>query len=238
MWSQVPTYSEMCPRGPYTFTVSTPVRVRAERVEVRRSREAILAAAEKHYTVHEFDPSMSELAKLAGVGNATLYRRYPSIDDVIRELYTRLLGELQELEPVILAQPTGWDAIVALVMGIVETLDAHPALARLNRRAVAIDNDQRLSSLWDDKLAQIVAWAQAEGTLRPDVNHHDITFAAFRFGYSNLPPDERDRVLGRQVGIILDGLRADGRRTELPGGVITGQDLHQIFRYEVENPRD
>jgi len=204
---------------------------------VGRSREAILAAAEKHYSVLDADPSMSELAKLAGVGNATLYRRFSSIDDVIRELYGRLLGELQALEPVILAQPTGWDAIVALVVGIVETLDAHPALARLNRRAVAIDDDRRLSTLWDDKLEQIVNWAQAEGSLRRDVNHNDITFAAFRFGYVNLPPGERDRVLGRQVGIILDGLRSDGRRTELPGGVITAHDLHQIFRHEVENPR-
>lgn len=204
---------------------------------MRRSREKILAAAEEHYSHRDADPSMSELAHAAGVGSATLYRRYPTLDDVIRDLYGKLLGELEGIAEHVYSQPTGWDAIVALVMGIIDTLQAHPAIPRLNRRVVSLDNDDSFSARWDEQLAQLVLLAQAEGTLRGDVNATDITFAAFRLGgYLNLPPTERDRILGRQVGIILDGLRADGRHVTLPGGPITRDDLHRIFRYEVDNP--
>jgi len=211
--------------------------VRAERVEVRRSREAILAAAETYYSTHDVDPTMAELAQLAGVGSATLYRRFPSIDDLVPEVYTRAMAHLQPVAEVVAAQTTGWDGIVALMTGIVETLQQHPSIPRLNRRMVAVDDEHRFASEWEQRLDDLVHFAQAEGSLRTDVNPNDITFAAFRIGsYSNLPPSERDRVLGRQLGIVLDGLRADGARAPLPGKPITPEQLHEIFRHEAANP--
>ena len=204
---------------------------------MRRSRELILAAAEKYFSDYDTPLTMSELAHLAGVGNATLYRRYSSIDEVIRELYGRLLGALQSVADDVLAQPSAWDGIVALVIGIANTLQDHPAIPRLNRRMVEIDDGHRFASQWDDALDQLVAGAQAEGKLRPDVNSNDITFAAFRVGsYANLPPSERDRVIGRQIGIILDGIRVDGVRSTLPGSPISSAEVHEIFRYEVAHP--
>jgi AcrR family transcriptional regulator len=212
-------------------------RVRAERSEVRRSREAILAAAERHWSVKDADPTMAELAELAGVGSATLYRRYPSIDEVIRELFGRLMNEFSPIAAAVDAQPTGWDGIVALVMGIIDVLQAHPALPRLNRKMVARDPEHRFSTGWDELLDALVSRSQREGSLRPDVNANDITFAAFSIGsYSNLPPNEAGRIIGRRVGIVLDGLRADGVRTPLPGEPISMDDLQQIFRHEVEHP--
>jgi AcrR family transcriptional regulator len=212
-------------------------RVRAERVEVRRSREAILAAAERHYAAHDADPTMAQLAHLADVGTATLYRRFPSIDDVVRALHARLIAEFGRVEAAVAAQTSGWDGVVALVTTIIEVLQAHPAIPRLNRKMVALDDDQQLSTGWAAQLDALIAVAQAEGSLRPDVTSNDVTFAAFRIGsYSNLPPDEADRIIGRQVGIVLDGLRADGGRRPLPGGPIGTDDLHRVFRYEVSHP--
>lgn len=212
-------------------------RVRAERVEVRRSREAILAAAEQHYAVRDADPTMAQLAQLAGVGTATLYRRFPSIDDVVRALHGRLIAEFGRVEEAVAAQPTAWDGVVALVTAVIDVLQDHPAIPRLNRKMVALDDDQQLSARWADRLEALIAAAQAEGALRPDVTANDVTFAAFRLGsYSNLPPDEAARIIGRQLGIVLDGLRADGTRNPLPGDPIRPDDLHRVFRYEVSHP--
>jgi AcrR family transcriptional regulator len=212
-------------------------RVRAERVEVRRSREAILAAAERHYAVQDADPTMAQLAQLAGVGTATLYRRFPGVDDVVRALHGRLLAEFDRVEAAVVAQRTGWDGVVALVTTIIDVLQEHPAIPRLNRKMVALDDDQQFSSRWADRLDALIGAAQAEGALRPDVTANDVTFAAFRLGsYSNLPPDEADRIIGRQLGIVLDGLRADGGRRPLPGDPIGPEDLHRVFHYEVSHP--
>ncbi|MCJ1712861.1 TetR/AcrR family transcriptional regulator [Curtobacterium sp. VKM Ac-2922] len=212
-------------------------RTRAERVEVRRSREAILAAAEAHYAVKDTDPSMVQLAQLAGVGVATLYRRYASVDDVIRELHARLLGHFTRVETLVAARPTAWEAVVALVTGIIDVLQEHPAIPQLNRKMVALENNDRFTSTWNDQLDALIRAAQTEGTLRSDVTANDVTFAAFRIGsYANLPPDDAGRIIGRQVGIVLDGLRADGSRHPLPGDPITMQELQRIFRHEVDHP--
>lgn len=212
-------------------------RVRAERVEVRRSREAILSAAEAHYAVKDADPSMVQLARLAGVGIATLYRRYASVDDVIRALHARLLVEFTRVEDDVAAQSTAWDAVVALISGIIDVLQEHPAIPRLNRKMVALDDDDQFTSTWNDKLDTVIRAAQAEGSLRTDVTANDVTFAAFRIGsYSNLPPDDAGRILGRQIGIVLDGLRTDGVRQPLPGDPITMTELHGIFQHEADHP--
>jgi AcrR family transcriptional regulator len=212
-------------------------RVRAERVEVQRSREAILSAAEAHYAVKDADPSMVQLAQLAGVGIATLYRRYASVDDVIRELHARLLTHFARIEDLVAARPTAWDAVVALVMGIIDVLQEHPAIPRLNRKMVALEDSDQFTSRWNDRLDALILAAQAEGTLRADVTANDVTFAAFRIGsYSNLPPDDAGRIIGRQVGIVLDGLRANGTRNPLPGEPITMGELQGIFRHEVDHP--
>lgn len=212
-------------------------RVRAERVEVRRSREAILSAAEAHYAVKDADPSMVQLARLAGVGIATLYRRYASVDDVIRALHARLLVEFTRVEDDVAAQSTAWDAVVALITGIIDVLQEHPAIPRLNRKMVALDDDDQFTSTWNDKLDTVIRAAQAEGSLRTDVTANDVTFAAFRIGsYSNLPPDDAGRIIGRQIGIVLDGLRADGVRRPLPGDPITMTELHGIFQHEADHP--
>lgn len=213
-------------------------RVRAERIEVRLSRERILEAAERHYSVEESDPTMARLARMADVGVATLYRRYAQVDDVVRDLYTQLMQEFTPLAARIASQTTGWGGIVVLVEGIVTVLQDHPAIPRLNRRMVALDSSHRFADDWQQPLDALVMRAQQEGSLRRDVNANDITFAAFRLGsYLNLPPDEKRRVLDRQTTIVLDGLRAYGSPTAMPGAPFSHDDVHQIFRHEVDNPR-
>lgn len=218
--------------------MSSVPRVRAERVEVRLSREKILDAAERHYSVEESDPTMARLARMADVGVATLYRRYPQVDDVVRDLYTRLMQEFSPLAARVMAQTTGWGGIVVLVEGIVSILQEHPAIPRLNRRMVALDGDHRFASDWQQPLDALVLRGQQEGSLRSDVNANDVTFAAFRLGsYLNLPPAEKRRVLDRQTTIVLDGLRAHGSPTAMPGAPISHEDVHGIFRHEVDHPR-
>jgi AcrR family transcriptional regulator len=212
-----------------------PGKPRAERIEIRRSREAILAAAEAHWTRTGSDPSMSELAQLAGVGNATLWRRFGSIEDVVRALSARHVELLQEVAEETLAQPTGWDAIVAMVTGVATLIEAHPALPRIARRMVELEPGRRPGAQWEAGIAAIVQRAHEEGALRADAEANDILLAAFRVGdYGFLPASARPRVIARQVAIVLDGLRADGERRRLPGEIITPDELQRYFQQPLD----
>lgn len=207
---------------------------RAERVEVTRSRLRILDAAEAHYETHSTDPTMSQLARAAGVGNATLWRRFSSIDEVVRSLYARSIGLLQQVADDMLAQETGWDAVVALVTGIATTIAAHPAIPQLTRRMVVLEPGLRHGAQWDADLKRVARRAQEEGTLRPDVDANDLTLAAFRIGdYVYLPVEARPRVIARQIAIVLDGLRADGARSPMPGTGITSEEIQGYYRHPI-----
>jgi AcrR family transcriptional regulator len=212
-----------------------PGKPRAERVEIRRSREAILAAAEAHWNRTSVDPAMSELAQLAGVGNATLWRRFGSIEDVVRALSARHIELLDEVAAATLAQPTGWDAIVTMVTGVATLIEAHPALPRISRRMVELEPGRRPGVRWEAQIAEIVRRAHEEGALRADAEANDILLAAFRVGdYGYLPSSARPRVIARQVAIVLDGLRADGERVPLPGEVITPAELQRFFQQPLD----
>lgn len=206
-------------------------RVRAERVEVRRSREQILAAAESHLARNDTDLSMSELARLAGVGSATLYRRFASVDDVVRELYDRHTLAQQVVIDDMVRQPTGWDGIVVLVSGLATLTLARPAVPRVIRRVTQLDPAIRHGAEWDAALREVTARAQEEGMLRPDVDANDISLGSFGLGdYSYLPDGARERIVSRQIVVFLDGLRAGPERTPLPGVAMATDDIQAYLR--------
>jgi AcrR family transcriptional regulator len=79
-----------------------PTSVRPLRADARRNREAILGAARAVFEVDGILAPLDGIATAAGVGNATLYRHFPTRDDllaaVIEESIDEVLSEAAELE--------------------------------------------------------------------------------------------------------------------------------------------
>lgn len=78
------------------------------RSDATRNRTALLTAARKVFDADGADASLDKIATVAGVGNATLYRNFPTRDDllveVMRESVTELLAAADELAATITAQ--------------------------------------------------------------------------------------------------------------------------------------
>jgi AcrR family transcriptional regulator len=70
-----------------------PVGVVSMRADARRNRERILAAAREVFGQYGTDAQMDEIARRAGVGVGTLYRHFPTKDDLVGELITIKLGD-------------------------------------------------------------------------------------------------------------------------------------------------
>jgi AcrR family transcriptional regulator len=58
------------------------------RADAQRNRMAVLAAAEAVYAEQGVDVSLNEIARRANTGNATLYRHFPTREDLLAEVYT------------------------------------------------------------------------------------------------------------------------------------------------------
>ncbi|MEU7478265.1 helix-turn-helix domain-containing protein [Lentzea sp. NPDC042327] len=71
------------------------------RADAQRNRDAILVAARETFEAEGVLASLDAIALRAGVGNATLYRNFPTRDDlvaaVIEGFYARALAEADEL---------------------------------------------------------------------------------------------------------------------------------------------
>jgi AcrR family transcriptional regulator len=63
-------------------------RSTVRRADAERNREKILAAARAAFTDTEAPVSMAEISRRAGVGMATLYRNFPSRQELLEALYT------------------------------------------------------------------------------------------------------------------------------------------------------
>jgi AcrR family transcriptional regulator len=176
------------------------------RKDAQRNHEAILAAARQLFADCA-DVPMCEVAKLAGVGQATLYRHFPDR----RNLAAALLAEQMERTERIAAQHAGDpDAFFVLLRTIVEHVARFFSLGQLAREDECLGSEldrrrQRLAEL----ITQPLADAKAAGTLRRDITMDDVflVVSACRGAMDGAPgPVARAVAGGRVLALLLGGL--------------------------------
>ncbi|MFE7467813.1 TetR/AcrR family transcriptional regulator [Streptomyces sp. NPDC057499] len=202
-------------------------RTARPRADALRNRERIVTAAREMFV--EFGPEvpLDEVARRAGVGNATLYRNFPDraalVHEVVLSVTSRTTDRAREAEA--------------------EEADPFAALSRFVHAAA----DERigalcpmLSGVFDrdhpDLLAErgrleeavegLVSRAMTAGRLRTDIAVGDVIVALSQLTRP-LPgtgcPDI-DRFAHRHLQLFLDGLQTPAR-SELPGSAATLEDL-------------
>jgi AcrR family transcriptional regulator len=200
------------------------------RADARRNRDRIVAAATQAFVVQGADVPVEEIARAAGVGVGTVYRRFPDRDALIREVAQETLRTaLSQVRVAVTEEPTAWAALVrflgqsrALRLSVRLMMDSPDA------RATMVDDPEicRLRRAMMDVLDRVVHAAQAEGSLRADVGTGDVATAFVLLVRPLLLPDAdvASAALERCLGVMLDGLRA-GSGSELPGAPLHRSDL-------------
>ncbi|GLV77558.1 TetR/AcrR family transcriptional regulator [Streptomyces hygroscopicus] len=183
------------------------------RADARRNREQILRAAREVFTDQGPDAPLDEIARRAGVGIATLYRRFPRRDDLHRgvavEVLTALIGAANR------AAAEEDDACLALRRFLHTALDLKigSVLPSLLGRFTADDVLDGMPGDAVDPVDALLVRAQAQGRIRPDVVFGDITLMIIRLSRP-LPGGGRfaadDALAHRQLDVYLDGLRPTG----------------------------
>ncbi|MFD2421593.1 TetR/AcrR family transcriptional regulator [Amycolatopsis pigmentata] len=203
------------------------------RADARRNREQIIAAAKKMFLEFGPDVPMEDIARGAGVGVGTLYRRFPDREALIRAVARdNFEVVLAEARAVAAEEPSAWQAIVRLLTRSLDLkLSVHLAVVSPLAWAI-IRNDEKTQEFRDGIMAvldELIQAAQADGSMRDDVAAGDVALLCSmllrpnRFG-----SDEKwsETVLDRALGVIVDGLRAGGT-SPLPGRPVTGDDLRK-----------
>ena len=175
---------------------------RPTRADARRNFDALLGAARDAFAGKGADASLEDIARQAGVGIGTLYRNFPTRQDLFNAVY---FGEIEELcqaaEDVADLPP--WEALTTWLRRFVQYAATKRAIwESLNR-----DSD-RFKTAREAMYAAgtpLFERAQKAGEARKDVSFDDLlrmvsglTAAGF------VDDDQRVRVLE----IALDGVRA------------------------------
>jgi AcrR family transcriptional regulator len=179
------------------------------RKDAQRNREAILGAARELFAESSEVP-MHEIARRAGVGQATLYRHFPDRGAVAAALAAEILVGLERIAAEHAGDP---DAFFVLLRGLVN------AQARCNLVHV-LQEDTRAESEREpreqrfvDLLRRPLRDAKAAGTLRRDLTVDDVfLLMAMVTGAMDETADPAERVARamRALELTLHGLTTPG----------------------------
>jgi AcrR family transcriptional regulator len=180
------------------------------RADARRNREAILEAARQVFRERGLSAPLEEVAARAGVGTATLYRRFPAKADLVEAAFEAELRAYVAAVERGLADPDPWAGFVSAIMEICRMQAADRALADLvtmvpPRAGALRATAERGSAL----IHRLVARAQASGGLRPDFTPQDVVLLLMaNAGVVHRMASEAPDGALRPVAFMVDGLRA------------------------------
>ncbi|WP_406196969.1 TetR/AcrR family transcriptional regulator [Kitasatospora sp. NBC_01560] len=205
-----------------------PVRTPKLRADATRNRERIVLAARDAFVEYGADAPLDEIAKRAGVGNATLYRNFPDRTALIREVALLVKNRVLALAETTPAESDGpFDALQRFVHATVA--EKIGALCPILTHRID-PHDPELTDARDRLIAavgELMERARQAGELRTDVDHGDL-FIAMSQLTRPLPGTSchiLDDFVHRHLQLFLDGLRAPARST-LPGRAATFEDFH------------
>ena len=164
------------------------------------------------------DAPLDEIARRAGVGNATLYRRFPARRDLIAAVFLDTLRQIVDAGERALAEPDPWTAFAGHLVFLGEFQAGNRALADL--LTASIDGKGELAELRGvafDNLNQLIDNAQDAGVLRADFGHADVVLILMAgAGLIQRTADAAPTAWRRHLSYVLDGLRAPGSTPATP----------------------
>jgi AcrR family transcriptional regulator len=146
------------------------------RADARENRTRVLEAAREMFARRGIDVPMTAIARQAGVGVATLYRRFPTREALITEVFTDELTACVAVVDDALADPDPWHGFSRLIERVctMQATDRGFTEAFLTTYPNALDFDRRRRRA-EQGFAEIVRRAKASGQLRADFHPHDLT---------------------------------------------------------------
>ena len=180
---------------------------RPQRADARRNYERVLAAAGEVFGELGVTAPLDEIARRAGVGNATMYRHFPTRRELVIAVYAGEVTALCELGRSLAADPSPGDALFRWL----RAFTAHVATKRELPLAIPDDDDGQRSALyrqWHGTMrataSELLGRAQDADVIRRDLAVSDLLASASGIGFAAADDDQIDRLLA----IVRQGVMA------------------------------
>jgi AcrR family transcriptional regulator len=203
------------------------------RADARRNREQIIEAARDLFVRHGPDVPMEEIARTAGVGVGTLYRRFPDREELIKAVSLDNFERLAEVAGRIEAEePEPSKALMTLLYTSLELRLGITMTAISPRASMAVQDSPEIQRNRDKVMTvatRLLHRAQAVGTMRRDIEIGDVVLMLILVARLIPPTDNAlsEMVFQRLAMLTMDGLRTTSG-SELAGEPLTFQDIEKL----------
>jgi len=182
----------------------------ALRADAARNLELILEAAEQAFAEKGNEACVADIAARAGVGQATIFRRFETKDDLIAAVFERKIKQLLTAAESAARKRRAWDGLLELMSTVTELHFRDRGF--FQSMAHQLMKNQHLADLkgqMKDAVAGLVDRAKAEGDLRQDISAEDVfAFCCAAAQAGSMAPSATARAWKRYLAVITDGMRA------------------------------
>ena len=203
--------------------------MRGRRAEAARNDERVRRAAREVLAASR-DAPMAQVANHAGVGVATLYRRYASREALVAETWLESVREVEAQARVALdrARMFPWGAFVGFMTASVASGMGALAAALAEARPPAEDLVAAEGSMCA-AIGELLEVAQQAGAVRPDVGVEDVRLLFEQLHAVRVADPAREATLrSRYLALVLQALRAPGA-APLPGPPPTAREVSSPY---------
>ena len=207
--------------------------VRPLRRDAERNRQRILKAASDVFNERGLDVSLDEIARHAGVGVGTVYRRFQTKEELIEALFIDRLDSVAAIADEAHAASDPWRGLVSFMERMAEIMAGDLGLRQMlmyatyGRDLVAVARQRN-----EPLIARLVQRAQAAGQLRADIQQTDIPFIVFMLTEAaHLAYAANPGIWRRYLTLIVDGMQP-GREdvTPLPVAAMRPDEMEKSMR--------
>ena len=193
------------------------------RADAERNRRRLLAAAKELFATRGLHVTLDDIARHAGVGTGTAYRRFPNKDALIEALMADRIHEIGAIARESLEDPDPWRALAGFFERAMALQAADRGLKDIlwssghgkeqvvhARRAIA------------PPVTKLVARAVEAGVVRADMGTSDVPMINYMLSaIVDFSRDVEPELYQRYLAIVLDGLRPRDDLAPLPVDALT-----------------
>ncbi|MER7564884.1 TetR/AcrR family transcriptional regulator [Streptomyces sp. NPDC048523] len=208
---------------------TAPVRRR----DARRNRELLIEAAHEVFTEQGLEAPLDVIARRAGVGNATLYRHFPSRAALVDAVFRAPLAGTMAAGERARATTDPWKGLVGYMEAVFAVLATDRGTNDLmTTHLEGVESLQAVHAHNRATMELLLRRGREEGSVRADVTTEDVLFALAALGRAvpSLAAAVGPEAWRRPLSLLLDGLRASPAVVPLPSPALTAGELGDVLQ--------
>lgn len=168
------------------------------RADAQRNRQRLLAAAAQVFAEQGITAPLDDIARRAGVGNATMYRHFANRRELALAVYADEVTSLCDRGTALLDDPSPGQALFSWLLAFVEHVATKRDLAMAEPGDLTGRGSERFAH-WHDVMrrtaAALVERARQAGAVRDDLDAGDLLLVASGIAHAGATPERARRLL-------------------------------------------